>query len=245
MGRLWAAIVPAGTKLGREDDRKGILPATYRHTASLVGEAYMRLRVVPAEDSFFDLFEKMAEKVHQGADQLLALLKDYNDVDRKTQRVLDIEHEGDELTHMVMRRLNTTFITPFDREDIHLLATSLDDVLDHVEAAAEYLMLHKIEEPLPQIIALTETLAQATKETMKSMPLLRKMKGLDGYWVEINRLENEGDRFYRRTIAELFSGDYKAMDVLKFKDVIEQVEGAIDRLEDVANAVEGIVLKQS
>jgi uncharacterized protein len=210
-----------------------------------VREAYMRLRVVPAEDTFFDLFEKMAEKVHLGAAELLSLLQNYTDVDRRTQRVLDIEHEGDELTHMVMRRLNTTFITPFDREDIHLLATSLDDVLDHIEAAAEYLRLHKIEEPLPQIVSLTETLAQATHETMTAMPLLRKMKGLDGYWVEINRLENEGDRFYRRTIAELFSGDYRAMDVLKFKDVIEQVEGAIDRLEDVANVVEGIVLKQS
>jgi uncharacterized protein len=213
--------------------------------ASLVGEAYMRLRVVSGEDSFFDLFEKMAEKVHAGADGLLTLLQNYTDVDRKVQRVLDIEHEGDELTHMVMQRLNTTFITPFDREDIHSLATSLDDVLDHIEAAAEYLMLHKIEEPLPQIVSLTETLALATKETMTAMPLLRKMKGLEGYWVEINRLENEGDRFYRRTIAELFSGDYRAMDVLKFKDVIEQVEGAIDRLEDVANSVEGIVLKQS
>ncbi|MFN2490622.1 MAG: DUF47 domain-containing protein [Actinomycetota bacterium] len=205
----------------------------------------MRLRVVSAEDSFFDLFERMAEKVHQGADELLQLLKDYNDVDRKTQRVIDIEHEGDEITHLIMRRLNTTFITPFDREDIHLLGSSLDDVLDNIEAAAEYLRLHKIEQPLPQLIVLTETLALATKETVDAMPNLRKMKDLDHYWVEINRLENEGDRFYRRTIAELFSGDYKAMDVLKFKDIIEQVEGAIDRLEDVANAIEGIVLKQS
>ncbi len=205
----------------------------------------MRLRVISAEDSFFDLFEKMAGKVQQGADELLELLKQYSDIDRRTQRVLDIEHEGDEITHLVMRRLNTTFVTPFDREDIHLLATSLDDVLDHIEAAAEYLRLHKIEQPLPQLVVLCETLALATSETVKAIPKLRKMRDLDHYWVEINRLENEGDRFYRRTIAELFSGDYKAMDVLKLKDVIEEVEGAIDRLEDVANAIEGIVLKQS
>lgn len=205
----------------------------------------MRLRLISGEESFFELFENMAQKVQQGADALLELLNNYVDVDRKTQRVLDIEHEGDELTHMVMRRLNTTFVTPFDREDIHLLATSLDDVLDHIEAAAEYLRLHKIEQPLPQMVSLTETLALATRRTVEAMPDLRKMKGMDGYWVEINRLENEGDRFYRRTIAELFSGDYRAMDVLKFKDIIEEVEGAIDRLEDVANVIENIVLKQS
>jgi hypothetical protein len=143
-----------------------------------------------------------------------------------------------------MRRLNTTFVTPFDREDIHHLAANLDDVLDHIEAAAEFLQLHKIAEPLPQMVSLSETLATAAGITADSMPNLRKMKDLDVYWVEINRLENEADRFYRRTIAQLFSGDYKAMDVLKWKDIIEEIEHAVDRLEDVANTIEGIVLKQ-
>ncbi|MFN2526534.1 MAG: DUF47 domain-containing protein [Actinomycetota bacterium] len=204
----------------------------------------MRLRLIPREESFFELFEGLADKVEQGAGELLDLLKNYTDLDRKVGRVLDIEHEGDDLTHEVMRRLNTTFITPFDREDIHRLASGLDDVLDHIEAAAEYLQLHKIEEPHPQMIFLAETLADAAKKTAEAMPGLRKMKGLEQYWVEINRLENEGDRAYRRTIAELFSGDYKAMDVLKFKEIIEEIEQAIDRLEDVANAIESIVLKQ-
>ena len=204
----------------------------------------MRLRLVPREESFFDLFEQMAEKVHQGSQQLLALLRDYRDVDRKVGRVLDIEHEGDELTHDVMHRLNTTFITPFDREDISKHASNLNDVLDHIEAAAEYLQLHSISELLPQMGALGETLDRAASKTAEAMPLLRNMKGMDDYWVEINRLENEGDRLYRRTIAELFSGDYRAMDVLKYKDIIEEIEQAIDRLEDVANTVEGIVLKQ-
>ena len=203
-----------------------------------------RFRLIPREESFFDLFELMAQKVQAGADALVELLDDYSDIDRKAGRVLDIEHEGDEVTHEVMRRLNTTFITPFDREDIHHLASNLDDVLDHIEAAAEYLQLHRIEEPLPQMKSLAGTLALAAKITAESMPFLRKMKGMDNYWVEINRLENEGDRFYRRTIAELFSGDYKAMDVLKYKDIIEEIETAIDRLEDVANTIEGIVLKQ-
>lgn len=175
----------------------------------------MRLRVVSAEKSFFDLFELMAATVQQGAVDLLDLLKDYGDIDRRVQRVLDTEHEGDEITHRIVRELNTTFVTPFDREDIHHLASSLDDVLDHIEAAADYLLLHRIEKPLPQMIVLAEILTLATQETSTAMPMLRKMKGLQDYWVEINRLENEGDRSYRRTIAELFSGNYKAMDVLK------------------------------
>lgn len=205
----------------------------------------MRLRVISAEKSFFDLFELMAATVQQGADDLLDLLQNYVDIDRKVQRVLDTEHEGDEITHQIVSELNTTFVTPFDREDIHHLASSLDDVLDHIEAAADYLLLHRIEKPLPQMIVLAEILSLATKETSAAMPMLRKMKGLQEYWVELNRLENEGDRSYRRTIAELFSGDYKAMDVLKYKDIIEEIEQAIDRLEDVANTIESIAVKQS
>jgi predicted phosphate transport protein (TIGR00153 family) len=204
----------------------------------------MRIRLIPREESFFDLFEEMADKVREGAEELLGLLKNYSELERRAGRVLDIEHEGDEITHEVMRRLNTTFVTPFDREDIHHLAANLDDVLDHIEAAAEFLQLHKIAEPLPQMVSLSETLATAAGITADSMPNLRKMKDLDVYWVEINRLENEADRFYRRTIAQLFSGDYKAMDVLKWKDIIEEIEHAVDRLEDVANTIEGIVLKQ-
>jgi len=204
----------------------------------------VRLRLIPREESFFDLFEDLARKLQDGAEELLDLLRNYTDLDRRAGRVVDIEHEGDEITHDIIRRLNTTFITPFDREDIHHLASSMDDVLDHIEAAAEYLQLHKIEKPLPQMVSLAEALANAARITAESMPGLRKMKNLSDYWVEINRLENECDRLYRRTIAELFSGDYKAMDVLKFKDIIEETESAMDRLEDVANTVEGIVLKQ-
>ena len=205
----------------------------------------MRLRIVPSEGTFFDLFEQMGDKVQQGADALLDLLTNYTDLDRKAGRVLDIEHEGDEITHEVIRRLNTTFVTPFDREDIHHLASNLDDVLDHIEAAAEYLQLYKIDQPLPQMISIAGILAEAATKTAKAMPRMRKMKELEEYWVEINRLENEGDRAYRRTIAELFSGDFKAMDVLKYKEIIEEVEHGIDRLEDVANTIESIYLKHS
>lgn len=204
-----------------------------------------RLRIVPQDRSFFDMFEQLADTVAQGAEELLDLLKNYSDLDRRVGKVLDLEHEGDEITHQIIKLLNTSFVTPFDREDIHHLASSLDDVLDAIEAAAEYLQLHKIEHPLPQMVQLTETLAEAARKTSDAMPRLRKMRDLETYWIEINRLENEGDRFYRRTIAELFSGDYKAMDVLKWKEIIEQIEGAIDRLEDVANTVESISLKHT
>jgi predicted phosphate transport protein (TIGR00153 family) len=187
----------------------------------------------------------MAVKVREGSEELLELLKNYENLDRKVGRILDIEHEGDEITHEVIRRLNTSFVTPLDREDIHLLASSLDDVLDHIEAAAENLQLHKIVEPLPQMVLLADYLNQAVGATADAVPGLRKMQGLDGYFIEANRLENEGDRAYRRTIAELFSGDYQAIDVLKFKSVIEEIEAAIDRVEDVANTIESIHLKQS
>ncbi|HYN35653.1 MAG TPA: DUF47 family protein [Actinomycetota bacterium] len=205
----------------------------------------MRLRIVPAEGTFFDLFEQMADKVQQGADALLELLTNYTDLDRKAGRVLDIEHEGDEITHEIIRRLNTTFVTPFDREDIHHLASNLDDVLDHIEAAAEYLQLCRIDRPLPQMVLIAGILSEAATKSAAAMPRMRKMKELEEYWVEINRLENEGDRAYRRTIAELFSGDFKAMDVLKYKKIIEEIEQGIDRLEDVANTIESIYLKHS
>ncbi|HWD09212.1 MAG TPA: DUF47 family protein [Actinomycetota bacterium] len=205
----------------------------------------MRLRLIPREESFFELFEALAQKVFAGSNALLDLLQSFTDVSRKVATLVDLEHEGDEIVHEIMRRLNTTFVTPFDREDISRLGSQLDDVLDHVEATAEFLELHKIDQPLPQMVALAETLRKAAKATAEAMPKLRELRGLSDYTVEVNRLENEGDRAYRRTIAMLFSGEYKAMDVLKWKDIIEEIEAAIDTLEDVANTVEDIVLKQT
>jgi hypothetical protein len=205
----------------------------------------VKIRLIPKEQSFFELFEAQAHKVREGAAELLDLFKNYTDVDARVKRIFGLEHQGDDLTHELMRRLNTTFITPFDREDIHELASSLDDVLDHIEAAAESLQLYKIEEPHPDLLRLAETLADAAAKTAGAMPSLRSMEGFQEYFVEINRLENEADRLYRRTVADLFSGRFDALEVLKNKDVIEEVEAAMDRLEDVANTIEGIVLKQA
>jgi predicted phosphate transport protein (TIGR00153 family) len=205
----------------------------------------MRLRLIPKDESFFDLFDQMGQKVEEGAHALLELLENFTDLDRRVGHILDIEHEGDDITHEVLRRLNTTFVTPLDGDDIHRLAANLDHVLDHIEAAADYLQLHKIQEPLPEVAKLARTLALAAQVTAKALPNLRKMNDLENYWVEINRLENDGDRMFRRMIAELYSGEFKAMDVLRWQDIIEEIEGAIDRLEDVANTVEAIYLKQS
>ncbi|HKC91796.1 MAG TPA: DUF47 family protein, partial [Candidatus Limnocylindria bacterium] len=163
------------------------------------------------------------------------------------QRIADREHEGDEVTHAIIRRLNTTFVTPMDREAIYALATALDDVMDAIEAVADLFVLHRIEAPRPEMAAQIDVLVRAAGQTEQALGELEDMNRdkLEPYWIEINRLENEGDKLYRRAVADLFSGDHKAMDVLKWKDVIENLEEALDGLENVANIIESIVLKHA
>ena len=175
------------------------------------------------------------------------LIEDYTDVETKARRIQDREHEGDEITHEIIRRLNTSFVTPMDREDIYALGSALDDVMDAIDAVADLFVLHRIEEPLPEMKALADVLLRGTQQTEQALEVFPRMDRdkLEPYWVELNRLENEGDRIYRRAVADLFSGDYKAMDVLKWKDVIENLEGAVDGLENVANIIESTVLKHA
>src|SRR5213595_3254262 len=139
----------------------------------------MKIRLIPKEQSFFDLFEAQARNAQIAAEELLDLVKNYTDIERRVAHILEIEHQGDEVTHEVMHRLNTTFVTPFDREDIHQLATNLDDVLDHIEAAADYLQLHNVEAPHERMLRLTEALAEAAQLTVVAIPNLRRMKGFD------------------------------------------------------------------
>jgi uncharacterized protein len=207
--------------------------------------AKRRFRLIPREESFYDLFVQQATHLVTGSELLQDLVQNFDDVPAKARRMHDIEHEADEATHEVMRRLNTTFVTPLDREDIHELASSLDDVMDHMDAAADLLVLHKIEKPLPEMLSQADLLARAAETTVEAMKILPKFDRLEEYWVEINRLENEGDRIYRQGIADLFGGDFKAMDVLKWKDIIDELEAAMDEFEDVANTLEGIALKQA
>ena len=205
----------------------------------------MRLKILPREESFYDLFEKAAANLSEGARLLAKLLTDFHDPEAAHSEIRQREHEGDEITHQIIRALNTTFVTPFDREDIHRLASNIDDILDAIEAVSDLLVLHRIENVLPEMRQLAEVLSRAADQVQQAMSEIRGFSGLDKYWVEINRLENEGDRVYRKTVAKLFSGEYKAMDVLKWKDLVDQLEAGIDGCEDVANTLESIVLKHA
>src|SRR3989442_737262 len=197
--------------------------------------------------AFFDLFVESAQNLCAAAEQLKDMVDDYRDLETKARRLQEREHEGDQITHDIIRRLNTSFITPMDREDIYELATALDDVMDAIEAAGDLFVLHSIEAPLPEMKAQAEVLVQATSQTEQALRLLGKLRqeDLEPYWVEINRLENEGDKLYRRAVADLFSGDHRAMDVLKWKEIIETLEEALDGLENVANVIETGTLKHA
>jgi predicted phosphate transport protein (TIGR00153 family) len=205
----------------------------------------MKFQVIPREQSFFDLFEASAQLVADGAQAMRELIERFDDRRALAERVKELESQGDEVTHKVMATLNTTFVTPFDREDIYTLASKLDDVLDSMEAAADLLVLHRIEEPLPELRQQADVLGRVTTVMLEAVRKLRTLHDADRHLVEINRLENEGDRVYRKTVARLYSGEFKAMDVLKWKDIVDEMELAIDTCEDIANAIESIALKHA
>ena len=182
----------------------------------------------------------------RGAEELLEFFEKFDDLPERAKRIKDIEHAGDELTHELIERLNKTFITPIDREDIHQLTSRLDDVIDLVHEVAEHLAMYRIREIRPDALELARIVPLATQQICAAIDQLDAGPETGRtHWVEINRLENEGDRIYRRAVADLFSGDYKAMDVLKWKEVIENLEEAVDGLENVANIIESTVLKHA
>jgi len=207
----------------------------------------MKLKISQRPEAFFELFSRSAVNLREAAELLQDLVDDYVDVELKARRIQEREHDGDTVTHEIIQRLNTSFITPMDREDIYTLATALDDVLDEIEAAADAFVLHNIDAPLPAMIQQVDVLRRAavqTEEALKVFPTLDRSR-LEPYWIEINSLENEGDRLFRRAVADMFSGDHRAMDVLKWKEVTESLEEALDGLENVANVVESVVLKHA
>jgi len=204
----------------------------------------MRIRLRPKDPAFFDLFNSSADTAVEGAQLYLEMCERYEDPAASHKLIREKEHQGDEYTHEIIRNLNTTFVTPFDREDIHALATGLDDIMDFVEAAADIFVLHQIGQPTATAIEQARILVRITQEVAAGVHGLRKFKGLEKHWVEINEIENEGDTIHRRAVAELFSGDHKALEVLTWKELYEQAEEAIDACEKVANILEAIVLKQ-
>ena len=205
----------------------------------------MRLRFRPVDTTFYDLFAQSATHLVDGAALLAEMLGTGNDRQAIAQRMRDAEHACDETTHAIVRRVNSTFVTPFDREDIYSLASSLDDVMDFMEETVDLIGLYEIGELPAEVATQVEVLQRATALTADAMPRLRTMKNLEEYWIEINRLENQGDRSYRRIVAKLFGGSYKALEVLKLKDIVDSLEHAIDALESVANTVEQIAVKES
>ncbi len=209
----------------------------------------MRLRIFPREESYFDLFDEVAANLAEAARQLLDMVEDFVDPEMKAKKLVEAEHEGDRLTHAVYSRLNTTFVTPFDREDIHALAGHLDDVLDAMEAAADMLVLHRVTEPLDAVIEQARLIDKAARATADGIRNLRglKQEPLRAYLININELENEGDRLYRRARADLynFNAEHPARYVLIWKDIIEQLEEALDGFEHVANTVETVIIKHA
>jgi predicted phosphate transport protein (TIGR00153 family) len=203
-------------------------------------------RLTPHENSFFELFATSAGHLVEGAHELINLLAVENsEREAVSTRIRDIEHAADESTHAIMRKVNSSFITPFDREDIYALASNLDDCMDLMEAAADLIVLYRIGDLPDGVAAQVEVLARMSELTAEVMPRLRSMHDLSEYWIEINRLENKADQIYRRLVAELFNNGQDAITVLKLKEVVDELEAAADAFETVAHAVEGIAVKES
>lgn len=205
----------------------------------------MGLRFRPVDATFYDLFAQLASHLVSGASLLAEMLGDGNDREGVAQRMRDAEHEADETTHEIVRRVNSTFVTPFDREDIYSLASGLDDVMDHMEEAVDLVLLYKVGSLPTELAVMVEVLQRAADVTADAMPRLETMKNLDEYWIEINRLENTADKAYRRILVKLFSGEFEALEVLKLKDIVDSLEAAVDAFEAVANTVEQIAVKES
>jgi len=203
------------------------------------------LKFRPVDGSFYDLFSQLASHLVVGADLLAEMLGTSTDREGIASRMRDTEHAADETTHAIVRRVNSTFVTPFDREDIYALASALDDVMDMMDEAVDLVLLYEVTSLPAETTQQVEVLQRCAELTAQAMPSLESMQSLDDYWIEVNRLENTGDKAYRRILASLFGGEYEALEVLKLKDVVESLEGAIDAFETVANIVEQIAVKES
>ena len=209
------------------------------------GSAAM-FNLIPKEVRFFDYFDQQSANILEAARLLHELTHDFRDARAKTHEIKEVEHRGDLVTHEIVKKLNTTFITPLDREDIHDLATRLDDVLDYIEAAAERLVVYRIKEPTSACRAMADVIVQITQATDRTIKCLRTMDpGFHEHAVEVNRLENSADNLLRDSLAALFDEQGDPIEVIKWKEIYETMEIVTDRCEDVANVIEGIILKMA
>ncbi|MDP9294675.1 MAG: DUF47 family protein [Actinomycetota bacterium] len=197
----------------------------------------------PREREFFDLFEEAGQNIVRAAEMLERMLDRWPDHGELARDVVVCEQEGDRITHDIIQRLNKTFVTPIDREDIYNLASGLDDIVDLIEEVSDFLGLYRIEAPMAQAQELARILHQATRQIAGAMPRLRTFGDMSHYTVEVNRLENDGDRVVREALASLFERGIDPMMVIRWKDIFERLEDAIDATERAANILEGVVIK--
>jgi uncharacterized protein len=197
----------------------------------------------PKEREFFDLFEEAGANILRAGDLLERMLQQWPDHGEIARDVLVCEHEGDRITHDIIQRLNSTFVTPIDREDIYALASALDDIVDFIEETADFLSLYRIEAPMDKATEMAAILHQSARAVAAAIPRLRTFKDIRHFTVEVNRLENDGDRVLREALASLFERGIDPMLVIRWKDIFERLEDGIDATETVANILEGIVIK--
>ena len=200
-------------------------------------------KILPREESFFEMFNELAENIDAGAKAMVELLENFTNVTVQVEIIKSLEHKGDSLTHAMMKRLDQTFITPIDREDIHELSSKIDDVLDLTDAAASRLVTYRVESIRSGVADLAKVLQQATAEIVAAVKVLEKQKFILDHCIEVHRLENEGDRLSRALIAQLFDEEKDPVQIIKWKEIIEVLETAIDKCEDVANVMESVVIK--
>ncbi len=206
----------------------------------------MAFRLIPREEKFFDLFEQQGANIVAASRTLEELVLDYPSARAKVERIRDLEHAGDALTHELVKRLNTTFITPIDREDIYALASRLDDVLDLIDAVADRLLVYKINKPTAGCVDMAKVIVKTAEATDRAVHCLRTLSPYyHKHCIEVNRLENEADRLLRDLLAGLFEEGVDAIEVIKWKELYETMESVTDRCEDVVNVIEGIVLKMA
>ena len=202
-------------------------------------------RLLPREVGFLGLFVKQAENINAGANALLKMLSHYTGVPEQVQIVKAFEHEGDEITHSIFTKLNQTFITPFDREDIHELCSQLDDVIDLIDAAASRFVLYRVDTVRTGTVDLVKVLVSATAEVEVAVRAIETPENALKHCIEINRYENESDRLCRTLIAQLFDEEKDSVQIIKWKEIYEVIETAVDKCEDVANVIEGVILKSA
>lgn len=206
------------------------------------------VRFFPKEEKFFDYFDDASEKTIRGIRLLKEMVLDLSNAEEKARQIKDVEHEADHITHETVSKLHKTFVTPIDREYIYSLITKMDDILDLIYATCERILLYKIKSSTPEVIALVNTLEKAIEEVAKGVRGLRNLensRSILDICIEINRLENEGDRIYRNAQSVLFNSPSDPIEIIKWKDIYETLEEAIDTCEDVANIIEGIVLENA